>query len=230
MPNITVVMVPSIPVPHIPSGGGGFDFNISVTNGETSTQEFDVWIMTTLPTGVQYGPLSGPIALMLTGGETLNRDRTQYVPGNAPSGEYQYEAYVGLYPDTVWNSDDFPFVKDSAAGNDKVEERWRLLGEPLKSSGEEHFAKSVKIQLTVFPNPFNSSTVLTFNLPQPAMVSFEIFDTNGRRCRTALPAPEQFSSGTHTAFFDGSDLPSGIYFARLTAGEFQQTQKILLIK
>jgi hypothetical protein len=37
-------------------------------------------------------------------------------------------------------------------------------------------------------------------------------------------------AGTHSVTFDGTDLPSGIYFARLTAGEFVQTQKLVLLK
>jgi hypothetical protein len=37
-------------------------------------------------------------------------------------------------------------------------------------------------------------------------------------------------AGKHQAVFDGTDLPSGIYLARLTAGDFQETQKIVLLK
>ncbi|MCX6640423.1 MAG: T9SS type A sorting domain-containing protein [bacterium] len=92
------------------------------------------------------------------------------------------------------------------------------------------------------PNPFNPTTTLTFTLPHAATVSLEVFDINGRcvgvglaptRFQGARSAPLQetwYNAGTHTIPFDGSDLPSGIYFARLTAGDWSAVQKMVLLK
>ncbi|HEX7344628.1 MAG TPA: T9SS type A sorting domain-containing protein [bacterium] len=91
------------------------------------------------------------------------------------------------------------------------------------------------------PNPFNPTTVLSFDLPAASFVKLEVFDINGRAVlsgsgpegglRSATPTTETwFPAGTHQIPFDGSGLPSGIYLAKLTAGDWQQTQKLVLMK
>jgi len=78
------------------------------------------------------------------------------------------------------------------------------------------------------PSPFNPSTSLRFDLPAPAHVRLEVFDTAGRLIRTLVE--ERRQAGSHAVTFDGSGLPSGLYFARLTAGDYTQTQKLVLLK
>ncbi|MCX6641289.1 MAG: hypothetical protein NTW14_12570 [bacterium] len=93
------------------------------------------------------------------------------------------------------------------------------------------------------PNPFNPTTTLSFELRVASFVTLEIFDINGRVVGApnvggggsagARCAPLQdtwYDAGTHTIPFDGSNLPSGIYFARLTAGEYSSVQKLVLMK
>ena len=79
-----------------------------------------------------------------------------------------------------------------------------------------------------YPNPFNPMTRITFSLPKGAEVSLMVYDINGRE--VANITNEFYPAGTHQAVFDGSDLSSGIYFARLTAGDFNRTRKLVLVK
>ena len=86
-----------------------------------------------------------------------------------------------------------------------------------------------------YPNPFNPTTTLTFTLPVAGMVKIEVFDINGRTvgARHAVPlhnAGQWYPLGTHSVLFDGSGLSSGVYLARLSAGDFTQTQKLVLLK
>jgi len=78
------------------------------------------------------------------------------------------------------------------------------------------------------PNPFNATTVASYELRVASHVSLRVYNTAGRLARTLVDGWRL--AGKHQAVFDGSDLPSGIYLARLTAGEFQQTQKLVLMK
>jgi hypothetical protein len=55
-----------------------------------------------------------------------------------------------------------------------------------------------------------------------------IFDITGREITTLVN--EQLNPGTYEVTFDGSNLPSGIYFYKLTAGDFTDTKKLVLIK
>jgi len=64
-------------------------------------------------------------------------------------------------------------------------------------------------------------------------VRLEVFDINGRPvgARRAVPAKEVwYPAGTHQITFDGSNLPSGLYFAQVTAGDFSAVQKLVLLK
>ena len=79
-----------------------------------------------------------------------------------------------------------------------------------------------------YPNPFNPETNLTFDLPHAGEISLIIYDIAGREIVRLIDGFQP--AGTHETTFDASNLPSGIYFARLTASSFHQTRKLLLIK
>jgi len=79
-----------------------------------------------------------------------------------------------------------------------------------------------------YPNPFNPTTVISFTLPAASRVSLQVYDLAGRSAMTLVNGWRD--SGEHEVTFDGSELPSGIYFAKLTAGEFTAVQKLVLIK
>lgn len=79
-----------------------------------------------------------------------------------------------------------------------------------------------------YPNPFNATTLIEFELPVTSAVSLNIFDINGRLVTTLLD--ETMAAGLHTISFDGSAFASGIYFARLTAGNYNTTHKMVLLK
>ncbi|MBU1984712.1 T9SS type A sorting domain-containing protein [bacterium] len=82
--------------------------------------------------------------------------------------------------------------------------------------------------LAVYPNPFNSSTRIFFSLPRIEKVHLTVFDLSGRRVRVLVD--DILPVGEHQVPFDGSALPSGIYFARLEAQGMSQTRKMVLLK
>ncbi len=85
-----------------------------------------------------------------------------------------------------------------------------------------------------FPNPFNSKTVISFQLPRSANVSLKVFDVLGREI--AILIDEFKTAGKHQVEFliethgKVSDLSSGIYFYQLRDGNFIQTRKMVLVK
>jgi len=82
--------------------------------------------------------------------------------------------------------------------------------------------------LQPFPNPFNPSTVASFELRVPSQVSLKVYDTTGRLVATLVDGLRE--EGAHEVTFDGAGLPSGIYVYRLTAGEFSSSGKMVLLK
>lgn len=82
--------------------------------------------------------------------------------------------------------------------------------------------------LSVYPNPFNPSTTISFTLPEAGMTRVAVYDVSGRWVQTL--ADETRSAGSHTIAFDARELPSGVYFVRMASGEFQATRKIVLMR
>lgn len=79
-----------------------------------------------------------------------------------------------------------------------------------------------------YPNPFNSKAVIYFGLPQSGEAVVEIFDGLGRR--VMIIAEGYFEAGWHKVTFDAGNLPSGVYFNRVTTAEFSEVNKLLLLK
>ena len=84
-----------------------------------------------------------------------------------------------------------------------------------------------------FPNPFNPSTVIRYDLPQAGQVSLKVFDVTGREVATLVNSAQE--AGSYQVRFDASNarpggIASGVYFYTVRAGSFSQTKKMLLIK
>lgn len=80
-----------------------------------------------------------------------------------------------------------------------------------------------------FPNPFNPSTTIRLDLAEPALVSLTVHDVLGRQVATLINQ-ERISAGARFVAFDGTGLPSGVYFCRLQAGDNMLTHKMMLLK
>ncbi|NQU05187.1 MAG: T9SS type A sorting domain-containing protein [Calditrichaeota bacterium] len=79
-----------------------------------------------------------------------------------------------------------------------------------------------------YPNPFNSTTKISYSLPMPSHVSLEVYNLTGQQLKTLFEGQNQ--AGIHTTTLTANDLPTGLYFVRLNAGAEVLTQKIMLIK
>ena len=79
-----------------------------------------------------------------------------------------------------------------------------------------------------FPNPFNPSTTFKFALPKTCFVNLTIYNENGQKI--AITVNSQMHSGIHQITFNASNLPSGVYYCRMQAGEFIAVKKMLLLK
>jgi hypothetical protein len=83
------------------------------------------------------------------------------------------------------------------------------------------------------PNPFNPETAITFRLGEPGRVVVDVYDPAGRRVARLFDGA--MGSGLHTVAWGGVDdggtaVPSGVYFARLLAGRYAETRKMVLVR
>ncbi len=79
-----------------------------------------------------------------------------------------------------------------------------------------------------FPNPFNPSTTIRFDLGARAPISLEVFNVVGQRVRTL--ASGFFDAGTHQVSFDARGLASGVYYYRLSSPQWVQTRMMAMVK
>ena len=79
-----------------------------------------------------------------------------------------------------------------------------------------------------YPNPFNPSTTISYQLKANSFVSLKVFDLLGREVKTLIN--EEKSAGSYSLNFSAIGLPSGVYFYKLTAGNFSETKKMTVMK
>ncbi|MEO6694213.1 MAG: T9SS type A sorting domain-containing protein, partial [Ignavibacteria bacterium] len=79
-----------------------------------------------------------------------------------------------------------------------------------------------------YPNPFNPITVIKYKIQKDNFISLKIFDVSGKEIITLVN--EKQSSGIYKIDFNASDLPSGIYFYTLKAGDYSHTKTMIFLK
>jgi hypothetical protein len=106
---------------------------------------------------------------------------------------------------------------------------WLLKTEPDPlSTIDPVVLQPLSYSLASYPNPFNPSTTIVYNIPNAEHISLRVLDLLGRE---VIVLKDDFvEAGSHRVLFDASNLASGIYFARLDAGSFSQTKKLMLLK
>ncbi len=79
-----------------------------------------------------------------------------------------------------------------------------------------------------YPNPFNPSTVIDFAVPKTAFVTVKVYDLMGKEVKTLVNETKQ--AGYYSLNFNASNLTSGVYFYKITAGDFTASKKMMLVK
>ncbi len=120
----------------------------------------------------------------------------------------------------------------------KYPELWNLIEEKFADTTtavENDKLATDFILYQNYPNPFNPTTTIKFTIPSvetPYRASLQtkliVYDILGREVKTLIN--KQLQPGEYEVQFDGSNLPSGVYFYRLNAGEFSDSKKMFLIK
>jgi len=122
---------------------------------------------------------------------------------------------------------------DRNAPSGKVQYRLKQMD----FDGKYKFSNVVEVNVDVlnrlelsrnFPNPFNPTTTINYNLPNVSKVKLVIFDVTGREVATLVN--EFQSAGKHSVNFNASRLASGVYYYRIQAGTIVQTKKMILMK
>jgi len=126
---------------------------------------------------------------------------------------------------TIW--------EDSSAGHIHLFGRRQLY--PVGGVSDEIGIDKFELEQN-YPNPFNPSTKIKFTIPsviasgakQSQMVTLKVYDVLGNEIATLVN--EEILAGEYEVKFNAANLPSGIYFYQLSAGQYIETKKMILIK
>ncbi|MBX7046390.1 MAG: T9SS type A sorting domain-containing protein [Ignavibacteria bacterium] len=171
---------------------------------------------------------------------STNNGTTWSTPKNITNTPLVDEMYPTLErfnngPDDVWigyNSDDIP-GSFTFNDNQTVSRTYQVLRHVLNVGvGVENISTTVPESFSLkqnFPNPFNPTTNIRFDIVKGANVTLKVFDVSGKEVAT-LVNNEFVTPGTKQVVFDAAKLSSGIYFYTLSAGDFKETKKMMLVK
>ena len=156
-------------------------------------------------------------------------------------------AFVSTNNGTTWNAKNegfitVPYIYSFAItdnfifGGTAVQSIWRRPVSELTAL--ENISNQIPSSFSLmqnFPNPFNPSTNIKYQIMKSGFVSLKVFDALGKEVATLVN--EKQDAGTYSVTFDaslggssGSGISSGIYFYKLTSGDFTETKRMILLK
>ncbi len=152
--------------------------------------------------------------------------------------------YIGLkhdlkQRDTGGTVQEFPEITVDGAGRMIVHRSGipRYISHVISESPGPPFITGVRGEGSVpfefrleqnYPNPFNPSTEIRYQMSEVRYVELKVFDVLGQEVTTLVDEVKHV--GKHSVLFDAGNLPSGVYFYRLTAGSYVETKRMLLLK
>ncbi|MBK7377705.1 MAG: T9SS type A sorting domain-containing protein [Ignavibacteriales bacterium] len=116
-------------------------------------------------------------------------------------------------------------------GIDNIEFNLTTNGLEANSLAKEGDENLLPVQYEAFqnyPNPFNPVTQIKYSIPERSEVTLKVYNVLGKEVATLVN--EEKEPGYYTVDFDGSNLASGMYIYRITAGSFIETRKMILMK
>jgi len=215
----------------IPPGGGDIIYDGGVFNRSRGNLTVDIWAQAFVPGLSQphrlwrYNDITIPLADSITGANL-----SEYVPYFAAGGDYTFVTYIGDYSFSIIDSSYFYFTKEGGGYTSDRMHNWPTLNGWFSGHllSRESYVPSRYALAQNYPNPFNANTTINYQVPVDATVKLEVYNTLGQKVATLLDGRQQ--PGYRSITWDASKVSSGLYFYKLTAGDFTETRRMMLVK
>ncbi|MCH7772084.1 MAG: T9SS type A sorting domain-containing protein [Bacteroidetes bacterium] len=121
--------------------------------------------------------------------------------------------------------------------SDTIQAETGVINNTASVSWNDALVTSIRLEETIpdnytlkqnYPNPFNPSTNIEYSIPSESFVELKVYDILGNEVVSLVN--EQQQAGVYRAEFTADNLPSGMYFARITANEFTKVVKMILLR
>jgi len=142
-----------------------------------------------------------------------------------PDSVYYYKTLVlNIDLSRIIERDTFATVENFAL---KVMQDWfELWPVGVEEKGTEVLPSS--LYLSNYPNPFNTTTIINYQLPLDSWVKLEVYNLLGHEVATLVDSRQQ--TGYRSVIWDASEVSSGLYFYKLSAGDFAETKRMMLVR
>jgi poly(3-hydroxybutyrate) depolymerase len=155
---------------------------------------------------------------------------TKFIYRNS-SGEVKVVFYRINSGGHQWSGSPLTLPNNSLKNRDinSSAEIWNFVKDLVVGISENTNSNPTNFSLSQnYPNPFNPKTVIGYQLPVSSNVTLKVYDLLGREVATLVD--EYKPAGSYNATFYAGSLSSGVYLYKLTAGDFIQTKKLILMK
>jgi hypothetical protein len=164
----------------------------------------------------------------LQSGEITHNDNLLMSNG-AVTVQFSYTAPATIGLDTIWAVGIATNTSGSSSGDEWNWSANRSLYVKLATGINQTNSELNDYNLSQnFPNPFNPSTSIGYNIPKESFVELSIYDVSGKFVKTLVS--ENKFAGNYSITFTGEELSSGVYYYKLTAGDFSKTMKMIMMK
>lgn len=124
---------------------------------------------------------------------------------------------------SIWNNSEYIFASIGNAGLIR-----RSIADAISITQSSSVVPNNFSLSQNYPNPFNPNTVIGFQIPAAGFVNLKIFDINGREISELVN--EKLNAGEYKIDFNADNLPSGVYYYKMTTENFSETRKMILVK
>ncbi len=226
-------------VPRYVTSGSGGNFNFEAILRSDGTVEFQYDVLTGTLNSATIGISNGTIATQVIYNQTAT----------------QYFAYK-FTPGVIWSSPSTTVLSIPVGQSQTIstlfDARRLTAGQTLNGTWviTGNMAASITVPVSIittatgvaengamvhrynlenaYPNPFNPTTSIRYEIPRADRVVLKLYDSNGRLVETLFDGTS--IAGKHTQMIDATKLASGMYFVKMNSGNFNATKKIMLVK
>jgi hypothetical protein len=170
------------------------------------------------------------LPFMAFGTELPYYDGGRFYNPVASSPDYELSV-IHIMDFLIWDGDVacFNFMAFGGSFDDDGVGEEYVIGEVCVEDGTlTELVLPEQFNLTAYPNPFNPTTQLEFDLVEPGSVELGVYNLSGQLVQTVLEG--DIAAGTHSVVFDATDLASGIYIARLQTENGSKATRLVLLK
>ncbi len=167
---------------------------------------------------------------MAFGAEMPQHDGGRFYDPVPESPDYEL-TLINIFDVLFWEGDQVCFDFLAFGGSwedDGIGEEFVTATVCMNVTNLTQVAVPAAVELTTYPNPFNPSSNIHFTLTEAGPVTLQVYNLNGDL--VSILVDGNLSAGSHQVSFDGGNLPSGVYIARITTANATSATRMVLLK